>query len=118
MSNLRPIHDHIVFQFIDESIVLNGMTHFVDKTKWGFFTSNVQRGMDYPRVGNVLAVGPEAQDKVKPGDQILIEPLQWTFGVDFECEEVWRTDLTHVIGVMPEKVELQPEPERQATYLS
>ena len=118
MSKLKPIRDHILFQFVDEAIRLNDMTHFVDKTDWGFMTANVQRGMDYPRVGNVVAVGPEAEDKVKIGDQILIEPLMWTTGVEFESVEYWRTDLTHVIAVMPETVEAQAEPERHDTYLS
>jgi co-chaperonin GroES (HSP10) len=117
MSKLRAIHDHIIFQFKDESIQLNGMTHFVDKTKWGFLTSNVQRGMDYPRIGTVVAVGPEVEDKVKVGDEILVEPLMWTIGAKVDFDEYWRTDISYVIGVLP-KTEVQPEPERRDTYLS
>ena len=117
MSKLRPIRDHIVFQFNDESIRLNGMTHFVDKTKWGFFTAHVKSGLNHPRVGTVHAVGPEAQDRVQPGDHILIDPLMWTLGAHHEFEEYWRTDLSHVIGVVP-KEDQQAEPERAPTYVS
>lgn len=116
-KKLKPIHDHIVFQFIDESIRLNDMTQFVDKTNWGFLVSTVQRGMDYPRVGTVIATGPKVEGKVNPGDHILIEPGMWTIGAKFESDEYWRTDLTHVMAIVSEP-EIQSEPKRHATYLS
>ena len=90
---LRPIKNHIIFQFVDE-VDANGK--FVEKTDWGFvIPGHFDNSAKSPRWCNVVEVGPECED-IKAGQQILVQALKWTPGFKLDDVRYWRTDETQV----------------------
>lgn len=97
---LRALHDSVVFQFIDELATKNGVPQFLDKTDWGFIIgANIDNGLNKPRLVNVIAVGPDVDEEIKPGMRVLVEPLKWTTGVPFEGQLYWRTINEHILAI-------------------
>jgi len=94
---LEPIRDSIVFAFVDN--VRNG--RFVEQSESGIYLGRSQDGAadaNSPRWGRVLAKGPDVS-AVKLGDRILIEPTQWTFGMEYDGVKMWRTTEQHIMCV-------------------
>lgn len=99
---LQPIHNHILFQFVDDAVG----DSLVTKTKSGIMMS---RDMDFdeqrdPRWGKVLAVGPEVDELIKVNEYILIESLQWTPGIEFNGIKLWKTVEPKVLAVSSEEL--------------
>lgn len=93
---LRPIRNHIVFQFIDE---VDNKGQFVKTTKWGFvIPGHFDNSAKAPRWGTVVGVGPETKH-CKVGQQVLINALKWTESAKFDGERIWRTDDTQIVAV-------------------
>lgn len=100
MSKLKALYNNIIFQFVDELVIRNGVTHFLDKTDWGFIIgANANRSLNSPRIVNVIAVGPKVDSEIKPGVRALIEPLKWTQGISFEGQTYWKTNNDHVLAI-------------------
>jgi len=108
---LKPIHNHIIFKFVDgmkrlASTTGKDQTMFEEKTNWGFEISAGQNSYDESakraRWATVVAVGHEVPEEITPGVAILIEPLKWTKGFSFEGEMFWRTDSDWVLATADE----------------
>lgn len=101
---LRPIKNHIVFQFLDDMKRVGNKAAFGETTDWGFEMSGGQQSYDEsakrPRWGIVKYIGHEVdEEEIFPGLAILVEPLKWTKGFSFEGETFWRTDADQVMAV-------------------
>lgn len=100
---IRPIHDHILFQFVDR--VANDS--LVSTTKSGIVLS---RDLDFDeqrdaRWCKVLALGPDVQSEhIKVGEYILVEPLQWTTSVEVDGIRMWKTTEPKVMCTSPEEL--------------
>ncbi len=97
MATLRPIHNHIIFQFEEEKTKHMGISQFEEKTDWGFTFSNTTDGMETGRWVKVTHVGHEVPDDVKPGMRVCVDKLKWTNDFDFEGEKYWRTDYDNIL---------------------
>jgi hypothetical protein len=90
MTNLRPLKNTVLFQFLDDTGGAKG--RFSERYNGSIvipvLNSNQNKSS---RWGKVVSIGPEVQE-VKVGDFILIEPLQWTNNEVFEGEKIWKTD--------------------------
>lgn len=96
---LKAIKNHIIFKFEDD--VINGK--FNETNDWGFVIAashNDDATIKGVRWGVPVSVGPDAEvDGIVPfKTRILIEPLMWSEGFDFEGQRLWRTDTTRVMG--------------------
>lgn len=103
MATLKAIHEHIIFQFIGVEIVrksnMQNRTQFQETTDWGFQISSFDESLNIPRWAEVLAVGPEVSDEIKPGMVVLIDALKWTPGLEVDGETYWRTDEEHILAI-------------------
>jgi len=97
MATLRPIRNHIVFQFEEDEATHRGVTHFQEKTEWGFEFSDSDVTLELGRWVNVTHVGPEVTDNIKPGMRVCVDHLKWTHGFEFEGEKYWRTDSDNIL---------------------
>lgn len=97
---LRPLHKRIAFIFCDE--VSGG--RFNQTTESGLYIhKSVDKSLNEPRWGKVLAVGPDVEDEdIKNKNDILIENLRWTEGFKHDGIQVWFTDEKEVIAVRTE----------------
>jgi len=100
--NLKPIHDHIIFKFVEDTTRVKGQQSFAEKTDWGFDISPGSQSYDSSakeaRWGIVVAVGHEVEEDIYPGLAILIEPLKWTSGFVYEGNRMWQTNSSQVIA--------------------
>lgn len=96
---MKAIRNHIIFAF-ERDIVRSSSggrdrLQFEEKTDWGFDLGNAEQGFDESskaaQWGIVKNIGHQVRD-VKVGDRVLVEPLKWTTGVDFDGITYWRTD--------------------------
>lgn len=93
---LRPILNHIIFQFVDE---VDSKGQFVQKTDWGFtIPGHFDDSAKSPRWGTITHVGPDCKH-VKVGQQVLINALKWTPGFKFNDQRFWRTDETQIVAI-------------------
>lgn len=99
MPSMRPIRNHILFQFEDDMIKHMGVRQFETKTSWGFAVFSADESTKDARFGRVVAVGHEVPDDIQPGMRILIDALKWTPSFPFEGQDYWRTDSDHVLAV-------------------
>jgi hypothetical protein len=84
---LEPIKNSIIFVFEDE--IRGG--RFVEQTESGIYLGkDHQRDAQAPRWGRVISCGPDVKN-VSNNDNILIEPSQWTFGMEYDGVKLWRT---------------------------
>lgn len=97
-KKLRPIKNHIIFKFLDE--VRNGF--FVNQfgyehiiVPYGNRDDTTQDG----RLVEILAVGPDVDERIQVGSIVALEALMWTEGVDFEGQNIWRTDDEQVMMI-------------------
>lgn len=99
MSSLRTLKKNILFKFEDELVTAGGIKQFKEITKSGLILAvNFDKNVKSSRWGIVVAVGPEVVDPdLVVGSRVLIEPLKWTEGVDYEGETYWMTNEDHVL---------------------
>lgn len=93
---LQPLGKNIIFIFLED-------------TNQGQFTPShggrillTQANNDHNRVpkwGKVAMVGPEVDPEIKEHSYILITPLKWTPGFDFDGIKFWKTDSDQVMAV-------------------
>jgi co-chaperonin GroES (HSP10) len=97
LSDLRPLRDTLLFQFLDETGGSKGA--FSERTSTGLaLVRSVSRQTDH-RWARVVAVGPDAAGDVAVGDLIYIESLMWTRGTTFDGDKVWKTDISKVLAI-------------------
>ena len=95
IANIRPIQNHIIFQFLDETA--GGV--FTRKSASGIIQVSSTRDQQGPRWGKVVKVGPEVTKDINVGDYILVEGGMWT--TQFWLEDgtkIWKTDDKKVIA--------------------
>lgn len=95
MTNLRPLKNTVLFQFLDDTGGAKG--RFSERYNGSIvipvLNSNQNKSS---RWGKVVSIGPDVRE-VKVGDFILIEPLQWTNNEVFEGEKIWKTDESKIM---------------------
>lgn len=97
---LKPIHNHIIMQFIDPTIG----KFFGERTESGLFIGGDQRdSAELPRWCKVYALGHECSDELHNAHQekeieVLVEPLMWTTGFFFHEKKYWRTDESKILA--------------------
>jgi co-chaperonin GroES (HSP10) len=97
MTTLRPLHNTILFQFLDETAGARG--RFSERTKGSIIIpvlDSAQHKTD--RWGKVVSVGPDV-DGVAPGEFVLIQALQWTRAAEIDGMKLWKTNDDKVIVV-------------------
>ena len=92
---LKPLASDILFVFLDE--VEND--RFVEKVGSIYLGKIQELTVKSPRWGKVVAVGPDVKEDIKSGTNILIEPLAWTRGLEYDGHKIWKTCESRVLGV-------------------
>ena len=96
MKTILPLRNNILFQFLDETHGAKG--RFTDrKLDSGIIIPTLDSAQKIPRLGKVVAAGPDAQ--VVEGELILIESLMWSYGVELDGVKYWKTDDTKILMV-------------------
>jgi hypothetical protein len=102
MHKFRAIQDHVVFQFDQDTTTIsdgqNSSVGFQENTDWGFKYSNFNESLNVPRWATVISIGPAVSNAITVGMHILIEPLKWTPGVNFNNTTYWRTIEKYILG--------------------
>lgn len=97
---LKPLKDKIAFAFLDR---FDGK-HFIEENPSDTLyvpeqKSNESSGSK-PRWAKVLAVGPAVENPdIKPGAEILVDPLRWTEGFKHDGIHVWFTKESEVSAI-------------------
>jgi len=93
---LIPVHKNILFVFKEE--IINGK--FMEKSGGGIIIGgNAHDSVRFARWGKVLAIGPEVSNEVRIGDDVLIEKLKWTEGIEYDGVQIWKTDEEYILAV-------------------
>ena len=83
---LRALQNGILFQFLDEV----GTTTFNNKTDSGIIYKSFDHDTKTPRWAKVVSVGDMVK-YIKVDDEILIAPLRWTDGIEYDGQKYWKT---------------------------
>ena len=94
---LKPIRNHIVFQFENEKTKHMNVNQFLETTDWGFNFVRSNEGVESPRWARVIAVGDECDAEIQPGSRICIDSLKWTLEFNVGSDVYWRTDSDQVL---------------------
>lgn len=84
---LNPLQRDILFIFVDE--MENGK--FVEKYGSIYLGTSTESTAKNARWGKIVALGPKVSNDVSVGMKVLIEPLAWTKGLEYDGVKVWRT---------------------------
>ena len=99
---LKPVGKSILFVFLDE--VAGGW--FYDKSAFGLFIpKSVENSATQCRWAKVVAVGKKVGDHIKPKMKILIEPMKWTVGMEYDGVKVWRTIEECVVAIDEDSIQ-------------
>jgi hypothetical protein len=95
---IRPLHDNIIFQFLNETDTVLGK--FKETTSFGLeiIGGNTDDSAKKARWALVTFVGPDVTD-VEPGNYIYISPLKWTEHFRYEGMKYWKTDIDQILLV-------------------
>jgi co-chaperonin GroES (HSP10) len=93
--NLAPLKNNIIFTFLENTTA----STFIPTHKSGIIIANpnVEQNRD-PKWGKVCKIGPQVENEIKIGQYILIEPLMWSPGFNFEGVQYWKTDSSKVLA--------------------
>lgn len=95
LSELKPIRNQIVFEFIEET--RNGQFDLV--TPSGVMIRQTsEKQIDYCRWGRILAIGPEVNE-LEEGQIVLIEKLRWTSRFRITDKKYWITTDEEVLAI-------------------
>lgn len=92
MSTLKPLFNKFIFSFLDT--VENKA--FKNKTDWGLEIRNPVEDVKESRWAKVISAGSDITE-FKADDYVLIQPLMWTHGLEFDGTDCWSSDLTKVL---------------------
>lgn len=96
-SELEPIADHILFQFLDET---HSSGAFKNTTDWGLeIAATHQDTTQSPRWVEIIGMGPDVPEEFFIGQRVLLNPLSWTRRVNYGGIEFARTDPSRVLAV-------------------
>jgi hypothetical protein len=92
---LKPLGKNIIFIFLEDT----AGGKFVPTTggKILLTTKNDAHNRE-PKWGKVFLTGPNVDPEVKVGEYILIEPLMWTPGFEYDGVKFWKTDSDKVMA--------------------
>ena len=101
MIGLKPVHNAILIQFINETT--SGM--FVNNNNGRIIIANPEVDIQgkFARWVKVVAVG-DGVKTCKVGDVILVHPGKWTLGFTHEKVKYWKTDDEWVLAVGDESL--------------
>lgn len=94
---LRPLGNNILFAFLDDHSAVN----FIPRTKSGIIqlTDKNYDEAKTPKWAVVLAAGPDVCQEILDHKYILVSPMRYTPGFDFEGTRVWKTAEPEVMAV-------------------
>jgi len=106
--NIRAIHNHILFQFLDR-VTLKGEFE-EERTAFGIIIPNsYDLSAKTSRWAKIISLGPKCSDFLrKEGCEILIENLKWTKGVPLEGQMLWKTDEDQLLAYRYPEDQNQP----------
>jgi hypothetical protein len=92
---LKPLGKNIIFIFLEQT----SQGKFVPNHGGQILlTSKVDGNNRSPKWGKVFLTGPDVDPEIKVGEYILIEPLMWTPGFDYDGVKFWKTDSDKVMA--------------------
>jgi co-chaperonin GroES (HSP10) len=107
ITNLKPIRNNIVFQFVEQT---SGGRFLARKTEAGIILGSILDEQSIPRWGKVISVGPDVAEEeasIVPGIFIFIEGGAWTQQITLDDgEKIWKTDVSKVIATSDEEPNL------------
>lgn len=96
--NIKAIHNHILFQFLDK-VNVSGVFEETVSTGGIVLPSDKHESAKAPRWAKIISLGPECSDVLRQeGCEILIDALRWSPGVKYQGESIWRTDEDQLLG--------------------
>ena len=98
MATLRPIRDHILFQFEEGKTKHMGIDQFQEKTDWGFTYAQTDSSLETGRWGKVTHIGPEVKE-IEVGMRVCVDKLMWSNEFIFEDQSYWRTEEDHILMI-------------------
>lgn len=96
---LKPILNHVIFQFEDEKTKHLGVNQFQEKTDWGFEFAITRDGMEMGRWARVIATGPDCDENIQPGMRVCVDKLKWTIEFKHDGNVYWRTDSDQILMI-------------------
>lgn len=101
MSVLKPLHNGILFQFLNET----SAGQFIDKNKGRIIIARPELDTQgkYARWVRIEAVGERVKN-CKVGDIALISPGKWTTGFTHEEIKYWKSDDEWVLAIGEESM--------------
>ncbi len=96
MSALKPLNDGFLFTFCSDT----AGGQFIEKNRGSIILTNQSLDTQgkFARWAKVVAVGDKVTD-FSVDDIVLIEPLMWTKGFDFEGTRYWKSDQSKVLAI-------------------
>jgi len=99
---LQPLGKNIIFIFVEET----SGSGFIPSSGGSIILT--QQNLDHnrtPKWGKVVLVGPAVDtEEIKVGEYILVEPLMWTPGFEYDGIKFWKTDSDKVMATSKEPV--------------
>lgn len=96
---MRPIHNHIIFQFEEGKTKHMGISQFQERTEWGFEYAQTDGSLETGRWVTVTHVGHKVPEEIQPGMRVCVEKLMWSNEFEFEGELYWRTDYDNILMI-------------------
>lgn len=93
---LSPLGKNIIFIFCEDTS--GGKFQPSHAGRIQIVSKNEQHN-HAPKWGKVYLTGPDVDPEIVPHEYILIEPLQWTPGFEFDGIKFWKTDSDKVMAV-------------------
>ena len=92
---LQPLGKNIIFIFCEDTSGGKFVPSHAGKIQ---IISKNEQFNHAPKWGKVFLTGPDVDPEIKVGEFILIEPLKWTPGFDFDGVKFWKTDSDKVMA--------------------
>ena len=96
MTTLKPLTNGFLFVFCSDT----AGGQFIERNKGQIILTNKDLDSQgkFARWAKVVAIGDDVTD-FGVDDIVLIEPLMWTKGFDFEGARYWKSDESKVIAI-------------------
>ena len=96
MTTLKPLTNGFLFVFCSDT----AGGQFIERNKGQIILTNKDLDSQgkFARWAKVVAIGDDVTDFCVD-DIVLIEPLMWTKGFDFEGARYWKSDESKVIAI-------------------
>jgi co-chaperonin GroES (HSP10) len=105
-SEVDPINDQIVFEFLEDTT----QGKFNEKTSGGvLIVEQADKQVQGSRWVRVLAKGPNVSEGIAPGNIVLIQNLKWTSKFRLTDKDYWVTNEESILATWDDMVNLPGE---------